>query len=174
METPAPLHGLPPRPVQVEGSRLPKEQEHIHIVGGQKNTREVTHQLGIADEENKKKKGPYHSGHFKRGREQFRKFLGQLIVPGILCLHRDQFADPDKDRDTQDESAKEEVNLGNYPDEITASDPRNIPVVYRGGLPSLLGKGRVEAKQSYTKEKNKDRKEVTIQFPDCRSLSFKY
>ena len=64
-----------PGPVEVEDDHGRGKQEHIKIIGGPKDLRDVSHELGIESEEEKEKEGPKNRGHFKSGHDQVRKLI---------------------------------------------------------------------------------------------------
>ena len=98
METLAVFQFLKSGPVQVKDDHGRSEQEHIKIVGGPKEFREVIHELGIEGDKEKEKKRPKNRGHFKSGHDQVRKFLGQINITLLLSHDANDMADPGKNR----------------------------------------------------------------------------
>src|SRR5205807_9806465 len=96
----AALHRVPAIPVQIERRSLQQKERTVNQERRKEDVRQIVHELGIQSDQQEEEDSAEQPGGRVGGGQQFRKFLGQLVVAGVLGPHTHDLADPGENRNT--------------------------------------------------------------------------
>ena len=100
------FHSMPAVVIDIEACALCKEDQRIGKEGGTEDICHIFHEIRIENKECKEKEAAKDGCNGICGQTYFNKFIGQFIIPLVLCSHAYGFDDKDKNRDCEDKCGK--------------------------------------------------------------------
>ncbi len=127
------LHRVPAIPIEIEGRGLDQEQHAIDQERGEKDIREIGHQLGIERNQHEEKNAAEERGGGVCRRQKLGELLGELVISLLTGFPRHDFAEPGENRNAEHETSQEQMELCNDPNQVAAPDAGDVAIVPHGG-----------------------------------------